>query len=586
MRMPRAALILLPLTAIPLLGGCPTEPPPRAKEPVVVEDEWARIPPSKEWLHATADYSGDHQAECAHVLTWVTGEETCRASLCEHGRDLAHEWLQRCAAKLTDADSAAKVKALEEKLTERATEKATDCGKSFDAMLRDGCSGADTTCASEGQRWATRCGKSEATPLVMRLLEKTIERKLPEPAKVELDPRTCDELAADVAAVVACKDQFACAAALPRVDTYQSRCVSDAERPTITAAVQLLAVRVGAGKPAEPLVTRAGGAGILADEAPVVLADGSGAVISICDERASDFARYLAGRKACSAGKMVVARAFKGARGVEVRVGALDFPDDATFTARYPTIVGARETEARDKEESAALTADLNKAVELAQNAAGAAEAYRLLARALVAHAPSIRRSAGLRAQITARDAALVLALKELGKAKVAALKGRVPAPDADGLIERARTRAFADVTPDGSVQIGAASRADRLDTTALLPQAMFAYLAALKPARLKKLDKNAVQIAKAAGTAAATSCGAALRKLQDSKLALINCSFGLETCDEARTASLNKLVDGSRLAAEAAFHELDLARTGGAVAETDALAKAAEQAGCREPWW
>lgn len=584
MRTLRALGLLVPLTAIPLLGGCPTEPPARAKEPVVVEDEWTRIAPSKEWLHATADGSGDHRAECAQVLTWVKGEETCRASLCEHGRDLADEWLQRCS-KLAEKDAVSAVGEVKEKLGTRATEKATDCGTSFDAILRDGC-GSDATCAIEGQRWATRCGKSEATPLVMRLLEKTIERKLAEPAKVELDPRTCDELRADVAAVAECKDQFACAAALPRVETYRARCDSDAERPTITTAVQLLTVVVGAGKPGAPILTRAGGAGILPDEAPVVLADGSGAVISICDERASDFTRYLAGRRACSGGKMVVARAFKTDRGVEVRVGALDFPDDATFVARYPTIVGARETAARDKEESAALSADLTKAAELAQNAAGAVEAYRLLARAVAAHASALRRSPALRAQVTARDLALTLALKELGRAKVAALKGRVPAPDHDGLILRAQTRAFADVTPEGAVEIGAASRASRLDTTALLPSAMAAYLAALKPARPKKLDKNAVQIAKATGVAAAASCGGALRKLQESKLALINCNFGLLTCDEGKTAGLKKSVDESRVAAESAFHDLDLARTGGAVEDAAALDKAAEQAGCREPWW
>jgi hypothetical protein len=114
----------------------------------------------------------------------------------------------------------------------------------------------------------------------------------------------------------------------------------------------------------------------------------------------------------------------------------------------------------------------------------------------------------------------------------------------------------------------------------------MAAYLDALKPARRKKLDKNAVQAAKSAGSAAAVSCGGALRKLQDSKLALINCSFGLETCDDARASGLKKSVDDSLVAAEAAYHELDLARTGGAIDELDALARAAEQAGCREPWW
>jgi hypothetical protein len=585
MRTPRALLLLVPISAIPFLGGCPTEPTTRAHDPVVVEDEWTRIPPSKEWLHATADYSGDHKAECAHVLEWVKGEEKCRASLCEHGRDLADEWSQRCP-KFAEKDAVSSVKELKEKLTERATEKATDCGKDFDAILRDGCGAEDSTCQVTGQRWATRCGKSEATPLVTRLLEKTIERKLSEPGTIELDPRTCDELRADVAAVADCKDQFACAAALPRVDVFRTRCDGDADRPTITTAVQLLTVLVGAGKPGEPILTRSGGAGILPDEAPVVLADGSGAVITICDERASDFARYFAGRKACTGSKMVVARAFKTARGVEVHVGALDFPDDATFVARYPTIVGARETEARDKEESAALDADLGKAVDLGRNAAGAASAYGVLARAMVAHAPGIKRSAALRGLVTARDEALTLALKELGKAKVAAVKGKVPAPDADGLILRAKTRAFADVAPDGTVQLGAMSRADRLETGALLPKATAAYLDALKPAKPRKLDKKVVQAAKATGTAAATACGGALRRLQDSKIALINCSFGLETCDEAKTTGLKKSVDDARTAAEAAYHELDLARTGGAADESDALNKAAEQAGCREPWW
>jgi hypothetical protein len=585
MRTPRALLILVPLSAIPFLGGCPTEPSMRAKDPVVVEDEWTRLAPSKEWLHATADFSGDHKAECAHVLESVKGEETCHASLCEHGRDLADDWLQRCP-KFTSKDTLAEVKELKEKLVTRATEKATDCGKDFDGILRDGCGAEDATCEAAGQRWATRCGKSEATPLVMRLLEKTIERKLSEPATIELDPRTCDELRADVAAVADCKDQFACAAALPKLESYRSRCNGEADKPTITTAVQLLTVLVGAGKPGEPILTRPGGAGILPDEAPVVLADSSGAVITICDERASDFTRYFAGRKACTGGKMVVARAFKTARGVEVRVGALDFPDDATFVARYPTIVGARETEARDKEEAAALDADLTKAVALAGNAAGAVEAYRVLARAIAAHVPGIRRSAALRGLVTARDEALTLALKELGKAKVAALKGKVAAPDADGLIVRAKTRAFADVAADGTVQLGATSRADRLETSAILPKSMAAYLDALKPAKPKKLDKKAVQAAKGTGTDAAFACGTALRRLQESKIALINCSFGLETCDDGKTTGLKKSVDDARTAAEAAYHDLDMARTGGAVDEADALAKTAETAGCREPWW
>jgi hypothetical protein len=583
MRTSRAAL-LLPIPAVFLLG-CPTEPPPRAKEPIVVEDEWTRIAPSKEWLHATADFSGDHKAECAHVLEWVQGEEHCRASLCEHGRDIAGEWLERCP-KFAPKAQVAQVKELRDRLTERATEKPTECGKQYEAMLRDGCGGEDKTCEAAGQRWATRCAKDEATPLVMRLLEKTIERKLSEPAPIKLDVRPCDELRADVADAARCKDRFACGEAIPRVDAYRSRCESDDERPTITTAVHELTVLVGAGKTGEPILTRTGGAGILPDEAPVALADSSGAVILLCDERASDLGRYLASRKSCTGGKMVVARAFKTGRGVEVRVGSLDFPDDASFVARYPTIMGARELETRDKEEQAALEAELAKAADLGKTPAGAAEAYHVLARAVAAHAGAIRRSAAMKAAITARDEALAPALKELGKAKVAALKGRVPAPDHDGLVARARTRAFADVGPDGAVLIGVPSRASRLDTTQLLPRSMAAYADAMKSARPKKLDKKVAQAAKAEGADAGGRCASAERKLQESKLSLINCSFGLDTCDEAKEEALRKSVDEARGAAEAAYHALDLARTGGAIDDAEALGKAAEQVGCREPWW
>jgi hypothetical protein len=39
-------------------------------------------------------------------------------------------------------------------------------------------------------------------------------------------------------------------------------------------------------------------------------------------------------------------------------------------------------------------------------------------------------------------------------------------------------------------------------------------------------------------------------------------------------------------VAAEAAYHAMDLARTGAGAAEGWAIGRAAETAGCREPWW
>ena len=204
----------------------------------------------------------------------------------------------------------------------------------------------------------------------------------------------------------------------------------------------------------------------------------------------------------------------------------------------------------------------------------------------MVDHALSLKRSAAVRDVLAKRDELLAPVLKEIAKAKLAAGKHyKTPAVDAAGLLARARTRAFADLGPDGGVQIGAPGRGFTLDTSALLPRAMEAYLAALTPARPRKLDTTTAAAEKARGAGAAQACGEAEKKLQDFKKSLVSCNFGLETCDDARQAALAKSVDEARLAAETAFHDLDAARTADAE-DADAINRAAGAAGCREPWW
>jgi hypothetical protein len=586
MRRPRDLLSLI-LLALPLAAaGCPTEPQRPPREAMPPEDEWSRIPPSKDWLFATGDFSGPHKAECDHVLGWVRGEDGCKASLCEHGKDLSAEWLTRCSS-LEDPSLTETVRRLQAELASRAGEAETDCAKRFDDMVRDGC-GQAAACLVSGQRWATRCAKSDGTPLTLRILQRTIERKQEQGADpIQLDTRTCDELRADMMEAGKCKDRFACGEAIGRVETYHDRCEGD-ERPTIATAVVELTVQSFGGKPPGPILVRQGSPAVDAAELPVALGDGSGGVITVCEERASELGRYVESRRGCQNGKMVVARAFQTPSGVEVRLGALDFPDDAVFSARYPTIVAAGEVELRDKAAAAALDAGLDKAAALAKDTPGAAEAARLVAQVMLANVLSIKRSPAVRNAIARRDAELGPALRELAKAKVAALaQGRKVSPsDAAGLLARARTRAFADLGPDGTVQIGAASRALTLDTTVLLPKAMEAYLGVLKGSRPRRVDPRTQKAELARGTAAAQACGAAEKKLQETKKALVSCNFGLESCDQGRHAELLKAVDEARVAAEAAFRDVETTRTGGAAEDEGSITRAAETAGCREPWW
>jgi hypothetical protein len=548
------------------------------------EDAWSSLAVSQQWLLATGDFSGDRSAECAHVLGWVKGEDGCKAALCEHGRILAEEWLSRCPG-LAEPEAVSQVKERKDKLTERAAEKATSCAEQLSAILHGGCR-PDATCAVTGQSWATRCAKSEGSPLAVRLLERMIERKLTEPAPVKLDTRSCEALRAEVTLAARCKDRFACAEVLPRVEAYRARCERDDDRPTIAIAVAELAVLSGADKPVAPILVRPDAAQLTSDDVPVALEDGSGGVLLICEQRASDLERYLAARKGCRGGRMVVARAFKGAQGIEVRVGSLDFPDDAAFSARYPTIVASKEIDLRDREEAKIFEGELGLAVELARAPAGAVEAARALSRAVNAHATALKRSAPARIALSSRDEALAPALVELAKAKVAATRGQVSAPEVAGLLGRGLGRAFADVTADGTVQIGVASKAARIETAAVLPKAMARYAQALRQARPRKLDKDMVEVAKAQGKQAAVRCGAAEKRLQEAKLELINCSFELTRCDVAKMDTLVKNLDVALGIAEAAYHELDLARTGAAAEEGFALSRAADGAGCREPWW
>lgn len=585
--MPSPRALLLLFLALPLaLAGCPTERMPLPKDSLPPEDEWSRIPPSKEWLFATGEFSGPHKAECDHVLGWVKGEEACKASLCEHGRDLAAEWVTRCTA-LEEPPVVAAARQVQAELAQRAAESATDCGKRLEDLVRDGCGSDDPTCLSTGQRWATKCAKSEGTPLLLRILQRVLERKQEQGADpVKLDPRTCDELRVDVVEAGKCKDRFVCQEAIPRVETYRERCESEADRPTIATAVNELTVLVGGGKPPEAILVRTGSAGLVPSDVPVMLGDSSGGIIYMCEDRASDLPRYIASREACHAGKMVVARAFPTARGVEVRVGALDYPDDATFSTRYPTILAAGELERRDGEAATALDAELAKAADLARTAAGVPEAVRLATRAVLTHALAIKRSPALRAVVAKRELDLAPAFKEIAKAKLAASKGlHVSAPEAFGVLARARTRAFADLAPDGAVQIGAPGRGLTLDTAALFPRATEAYLPLFKNAHPRKADTKTIKAEHARGMAAAQACGTSEKKLQDTKKALVSCNFGLEVCDDARQAALARSVDEARVAAEAAFQELETARTGTAD-EAEPLRAAADAAGCREPWW
>jgi hypothetical protein len=563
------------------LAGCPTEPPKRAAEPKPPPDEWAGIPSSPEWLHATASFSGPHGAECGHALTWVRGEAKCEGAVCVHARDLAREWVQKCEAF---SPTVAEVKPLVPQFSARAQKEPGQCAKELEALLRDGCKKRNEACMEEGQGWVTRCAHDLGSPLAVRMVERTVERGFDEPGKVTLDPRPCEELRQDVAKAAACDHRFKCEEALKLVDPYRERCQGEEQWPTMATAALELATLVGAQKPAEPIRVLMEPKTIAEGEVPLRLADGTGAALWVCDQRAADAAGYVDQRRACAGGKVSFARAFKVKGRYEVRAGTLDSPSDAVFAARFPSFAVTGEAAARDK----AALAELGPALE---KAAGGpkTEAAASIAKALLAKAPELRRSAGLRAALARLDDAVAPALRELGKAKVAAAKGRLSPVDLAGFAARAEDSVLADVGPDGAVRVGVPGPLDEVELASAWPKAVAEYRDAVKT--LFKAAKGARATSRDAGLVRGfaeqqgQACGQAMKKARTAETSLIACGFGFDTCDEGKLATLGKDADDARAAAEDARGKALYAASSLGPARRDVLA-AATAAGCVDPWW
>ena len=579
------AKVALSLPLLLSLAGCPTEPPPRVKEPTGPVDEWAGMQGSSEWLYATKGFSGPHKAECAHVAKVLEGEAKCRGALCEHARNLANDWRGRC--KRLDADDVERVSSLATELGASAETKPDACATEAATLLRDGCKkGKD--CVETAQVWATSCAHAVGSPLVVKMIERTVERSLAEPAEVTLDQRACDELRLEVVEGAKCDHEFKCQDAMKKLDSYRARCEGGGQAPpSIATAALELAILSGAKKTSPPILVTPDPA-ITPAEMGGALADGWGAVLWACDARVLELPKYLESRRGCQAGTVVAARAFKTKSGdTEVRLGTLELPTDEVLRARVPWLVVSGEAEAREKDAAAALEAELGKVLAAASQKGGEAEAAKALARAMATHAKNLRKSALVRAKLSAHAGELGPLLRELGKAKVAASR-KVTAGDFLAFVRRSAKRPFADLGADGAVEIGAVSAGSELESVLALDSASAGYAEEIarlqKVAKLKKPTKRDVDKAHAAVTEQASACAAAEKKVKLGEKGIVACAFGFVTCDDAKVAEFGKEGDAARAAAETAWRKLE-----GAPLDDDSAAQAAAQAkqsDCVAPWW
>jgi hypothetical protein len=574
-----------------LVTGCPTSSSTTAKnrstEPRV-EDEWASIPKTAEWLFATRDFHGSRPDECMEVLSWVQGEEKCKGALCVHARDLTKEWLARCSkiAKKNDVDIE-EVEALQKKYSSRSREDPSFCGAEAETIVKEGC-GKDKTCQATADSWGTRCGKSDATPLIVRMLERSVERRLSEPRKVTLDIRSCDELQAGLTPAFHCGQQFECEKAIGQLNVYRDRCLQGGARPPLLTAVYALEIGHSAHQPTPPIAALTQPATIDPKQLPTALADGSGAVLEVCDKRVFDLDGYLTERKGCESGSMIVAMTTRDGGDLRVRLGTIDYPGDARFSARVPSLLVAGEAQLREKQAAVALGAELDRVTQLA--AQKPAEALLALVKALVPQAPLLRRSPALQKVLGDRDAALVGVFRELGKAKVAASKGKLATPLRVGFLTRAQSRLFADLRDDGQLEIGSSGALSALDTTGLLPQSTAAHLEALKPvlrlASPRLVDGRTAATAQIYATERARTCGAAFKTLVEGEQKILRCAAVPEECEGGKVEAMLKASDEARAQIDQIRTQIDVVITGPGQPKKGEIAEVVSNEGCFDPWW
>lgn len=567
-----------------LLIGCPA-PEKKVETPAVPADEWASLPKSPEWLHATAGFSGTKKEECAEIQKWISGEADCEASACEHARDLTRDWLSRCTKLAPDAVD--KVKEALPKFEERAPKPDHACFTQLKPILEGKC-GEDSTCEAPAQKWVTRCAGELRSPLNVQILARFVQRRVTD-HDIELDTRSCTDLRAEIGGLVACGDKFKCEEAVSKIDVYRGRCEDEGDRAPLSLALARAVISAAAERKPEPIFAGPDDEASAAIKAklPPAVADGSAVVVSVCGSRVADAEAYFTARKECEGGEIVFARAFRLQGGFDVRVGRIPAGDTKALVERYPSLLMPGERERFEKERGSAFDAQLDKAAKLSADpktpTAGAMELYALFRD----HGRTIYRSEAQRAAIKAKDASFVAALKILGKAK-STLKG--PGKELGSIASRASKFAFSDIDSDATARFGSFSWAALFDTSALLPEAHAAYLKELKGFFIKyakdlPVDEVDADQARAFGVIA-EECQANGDKAKADERALLECAFGQRTCDAAQIDGLQKSSEKARVAAEQGFVAATFFQITGGPSAAEFYRKVMSTAQCTAPSW
>jgi len=316
-------------------------------------------------------------------------------------------------------------------------------------------------------------------------------------------------------------------------------------------------------------------------DGPLGLGEMRGSLLRLCGEPVTSGKQVVEARRECKGGELVFAKVFDEPGGPVVRVGALHFGDDRTFAARFPELRVVAEDDARADVALPEIEKALEQAAQLVRSGS-AAEAYGGLARVLIENESALDHPR-VAAALAKRDEAVAPALRELGRAKVAAARRAATAVDLAAFAQRASTRVLGDLRDEGLVEIGAG--AATVDLVDAMPRAVAAYRDAvaemasvLKQRGLAALDPTA---AEAAAREELGRCATLVTQEKTAEEQLLRCAFALDTCDEATTEARTKELDRARAAKRAAVERVDALVAGPAQKAAVTIGAAQREAGC-----
>jgi hypothetical protein len=547
-----------------------------ASHQAIAEDDWQT---TALWLHATAGSGSSHEAECSHVAQVLEDEQRCQGRLCRYGLELASQWFDKCT-KLAPP-KVAPTKKLQAQYREAIKAGTTACAKELESLLGDGCK--PVSCAVDAQRWATRCGETEAGPLAVGMVQRNVQRYGGEDAS-QLDMRSCDSLRDELRKGASCDDQEVCRDLWSQVKLYRKSCEAEGQPPDMVTGIYQMAIAYGAERSDEVIKVSDEPELIFAGQFPLTLADGKGVILGACWKRPQDRSSYQKIRDECQSGTLDVVRVRSSeGGGRELRFGKVALPTVLPLTTLYPWLRMVGDQVQEDDRDLAALRKDLAATV-----GASPAEGARKLLALANGHARFLRRSIDAREALGKQDAALAPLFEQLATIKV---NGglRVPSlPNRWSLLQRAKTRPFADLGEDATLQLGAFTAAHSLTLAKTLPKATAAYRRRLGPLvvmveRGLKPSASDLRVAKTFGRRQVAACDTALDQMVEVEGELLSCPFDPKSCGAEQQHGLGERWREARDAVDKAHHGLNIA-LGVLSGIDDSLATEAANAGCVPP--